>query len=138
MPLRITLEPPAATTEDLEMDRLLFDLEAVDGAIRKAATDRLVGMKPNQHRAVVAKKLAEQLSVVEPYAREPLIRELSVWATAAEVPSLIQLLDSPEIHIRNVTLDALGKPRHQRPSGRSCGASRNSKLAGIPSRRSRH
>jgi hypothetical protein len=108
--------PPhaAAKTGDPGMDRLLFDLEAVDGAIRKAATDRLIGMKPNQHRAVVAKRLAEQLPVVEPFDREPLIRALGVWATAAEVPTLIQLLDSPEIHIRNVTLDALGKLRDGR------------------------
>jgi S1-C subfamily serine protease len=104
----------AATTGDPAMDRLLLDLEAVDGAIRKAATDRLIGMKPNQHRAVVARKLAEQLPVVEPFDREPLIRALGVWATAAEVPTLIQLLDSPETHIRNVTLDALGKLRDER------------------------
>jgi HEAT repeat protein len=30
------------------------------------------------------------------------------------VPALIQLLDGPEIHIRNVTLDALGKLRDER------------------------
>jgi hypothetical protein len=101
-------------TGDPEMDRLLEDLEAVDGAIRKAAADRLAAMKPNQHRAVIAHKLAAQLPVVEPFDREPLIRALAVWATAAEVPVLIQLLDSPEIHIRNVTLDALAKLRDER------------------------
>jgi HEAT repeat protein len=96
------------------MDRLLFDLEAVDGAIRKAALDRLIAMKPNQHRAVVARKLAEQLQFAEQWEREPFIRALGVWATAAEIPMLIQWLDNPDIHTRNMTLDALAKLRDER------------------------
>jgi HEAT repeat protein len=106
-------EPPA-TTGDPEMDRLLFDLEAVDWTIRKAALDRLIAMKPNQHRAVVARKLAEQLQLVEQWAREPFLRALGVWGTAEEVPLLIQWLDNPDTHTRNMTLDALAKLRDER------------------------
>jgi hypothetical protein len=106
-------QAPAATG-DRELDQLLTDLGAADGAVRKAAAERLTAMKPNPHRPLVAKTLAEELQLAEQFEREPLIRALGVWATAAEVPLLIQLLDNPDIHTRNMTLDALGKLRDER------------------------
>jgi hypothetical protein len=109
--------PPAAApvmTGDPELDQTLANLGAKDGAVRKAAADRLLGMKPNPHRPVVAKKIAENLQTAELWERTPLIRALGVWATPAEVPFLLQFLRDPDINTRNEVLDVLGKLRDER------------------------
>lgn len=110
----VPAEQVPVVTGDPELDRALANLEAKNDADRKAAADRLAGMTPNQHRRVVVQKIAEQLRTDQPFDREPLLRALGVWAAAAEVPILIELLDNKDILTRNLTLDALGKLRDER------------------------
>lgn len=106
-------EPPALTG-DREMDQLLADLGGKNGGARDAAAKRLAARKPNQHRSIVAAKLAEVVPTSELWLRTPLIRALGVWGTAKEVPVLLDLLDDKDINTRNETLDALAKTRDER------------------------
>jgi HEAT repeat protein len=110
----VPVDQVPVVTGDRELDRALANLGAKSDAVRKAAADRLAGMTPNHHRPAVVRKIAEQLESSEVFDRSPLLRALGVWVTTAEVPLLIQLLDSKHTATRNGALDALGKLRDER------------------------
>ncbi|HEY7313963.1 MAG TPA: HEAT repeat domain-containing protein [Gemmataceae bacterium] len=106
-------EPPPVTG-DRETDRLLARLGGKNGGASQDAATQLAKMQPNQHRSLVAGKLAEALQTAEIHNRAPLIRALGVWGTAKEVPVLIHFLDDAEINTRHEVLQALGKLRDER------------------------
>jgi hypothetical protein len=77
-------------TGDPEIDRALADLaDERQPAHRGRGADRLAQMPPNQHRAVVAQKLAEVMTGANPFGRGEAARALKVWATPNEVPALV-------------------------------------------------
>jgi HEAT repeat protein len=106
--------PPPKVTGDEAIDRALQDLSAADRKNFVPAAQALSKMAPNQHRAVVAQKLAEQLPKSEPGNRTPLLRALGVWGTANEVPALLLMLNEKDGNTKNETMQALGKLRDGR------------------------
>ena len=105
---------PLPLTGDRETDRLLAMLGGKNGGASHDAAMRLAKMQPNQHRPLVAGKLAEVLQTAELWRRTSLLRALGVWGTAKEVPILIHFLDDADINTRNEVLQALGKMRDKR------------------------
>jgi hypothetical protein len=98
-------------TGDTEIDRALADLGA-DFPAWQRATDKLSGMQPNQHRAVVAQKLAAQADSPDRSKRQAVLKALAVWATSSEVPVLIKALDDDLA--RHDVLNAIGKLKDER------------------------
>ncbi len=97
------------------MDRSLADLgNNKNGDAQRKAAERLAALRPDRHRPLVAKKLAESALAVELYNRTALIRALGTWATAAEVPALLELLSDKDVNTRNEVLRVIGKLRDER------------------------
>jgi hypothetical protein len=101
--------PPAKVTGDETLDKLLADLTSKDDFLRRKAADALDAMPPNQHRAAVAGYLAKLSQSPTDSERRTAVPLLATWATAKEVPILIQLLGDKEIYIRNRVLKNIGK-----------------------------
>jgi hypothetical protein len=106
--------PPPRVTGDAALDQALADLGHRDGSVARAAAQRLADTTLNEHRPVVAKKLAEQLRTAEVYRRAAFIQALGVLATADEVPALIEMLSAEDINTRHEALKVLGKLRDER------------------------
>jgi hypothetical protein len=81
-------------TGDRDIDLALADLaDEKQPANRGRGADRLAQMKPNQHRSVVARKLAEVAAGDNPFGQGEAIRALKTWATVAEIPVLIAFFE---------------------------------------------
>jgi hypothetical protein len=109
--------PAQALTGDPALDQILADLGDKDRRTFQSATKALADIKPNQHQAVVAKKLAEVVLTTPVYNRTPLLQVLQKWATPNELPALLHLLGENDINTRNETLQVLGKLRDERSVG---------------------
>jgi hypothetical protein len=105
-------KPIPELTANPRLNAILADLD--DRPTCKAACEKLAAMEPNRYQSVVARKLAERLAASELWLRTPLCRALAVWATPEQVPTLITMLDDPDINTRNEVLDVLGKLRDPR------------------------
>jgi hypothetical protein len=106
-------EPPAVTG-DRDTDRSLARIGGKNGDLLRTAADQLAGMQPNQHRAVVAKKLADAVSTADAVNRPPLLKALGTWGTAAEVPVIVRFMGEGDTNTRNAALQAAGKVRDER------------------------
>ncbi len=106
---------PAALTGDPAVDAALSALAGVDYAAAQNAAEFFVNTPPNQHRAAVAKQLAEMALNPKLIRRMEIARALGAWATPAEVPALIQIAtDKGNPFSRKEAIDALGKLRDER------------------------
>jgi predicted Zn finger-like uncharacterized protein len=89
------LEVPRITG-DPEIDRLLAGLDDESHPWNRIrAANHLAQMKPNEHRAAVAHKLAEVATGANEFGRGEAIKALAVWATANELPDLLRLFRQP-------------------------------------------
>jgi hypothetical protein len=78
-------------TGDPVIDQALADLQNEQQPWKRGqAADRLAQMKPNEHRAVVAQRLADVAVGTNEFGRGEAARALAVWATPAQVPALIR------------------------------------------------
>jgi HEAT repeat protein len=105
---------PLKQTGDAALDQTLADLAGADSKRFKAATDRLLGMAPNEHRAIVAQHLVQHLAEAPVYNRTVLVQVLGRWGTAEEVPALLPLLADANYNLRNETLKTLGSLKDER------------------------
>ncbi len=85
--------PPPKVVEkvsgDSQLDKLLFDLE--DPGKSQGAANKLAGMKPDEHQAEVAARLAKLTTAdTNNFVRKAAIKALGVWATPMEVPALVR------------------------------------------------
>jgi HEAT repeat protein len=72
----------------------------------------LMNTPPNQHRAVVAKRLVELAKQRGQHNRGPVLRALGTWGTVDEVPFLAEIaLGKNDPFGRKDAIDALGKLR---------------------------
>jgi hypothetical protein len=106
-------EPPVVTG-DRETDRLLAGVADSNGHVLRTAADQLAGMRPNQHRAVVAKKLTEAIEAAQDANRPSLLRALGIWATDKEIPVLVRFISEGDTSSRNEALKAVAPLRDRR------------------------
>jgi hypothetical protein len=99
-------QPPPRVTGDTAIDKALADLG--DKQKQSAGLTSLAKMQPNeQHRTVVAAKVAALADTSDVYTRQCAIQALDVWASPKEVPILNNALNDPAIYTRQVALKAL-------------------------------
>lgn len=96
-------------TGNAELDKALADIDSNNEGRMRTGAAMLNGMQPNEHRALVAKKLAAQVAGAKTHLRPPLIRALGVWSSTEDVPMLLRLLQDSDTSTRNEVLDVLGK-----------------------------
>jgi hypothetical protein len=108
-------QPPARLTGDAELDNALADLEANDFFKRDRAADKLARTQPNEHRPMVAEKLAQLAQGANADTAKVAVRPLATWATAKEVPLLIEFLKDKEKC--NLILRNIGKLKDERAAG---------------------
>jgi HEAT repeat protein len=104
---------PPAVTGDAVLDKALADLGGNNTVSWQVAADQLAKMQPNQHRAVIAQKLAERAGTPELFPRQSIICALGVWATPAEVPVLINALRDENGQVRSEAIKALAKTKDE-------------------------
>jgi hypothetical protein len=104
---------PPAVTGDAVLDKALADLSGNNSVAWQAAADQLSKMQPNQHRAVIAQKLAERAATPDLFPRQSIIRALGVWATPAEVPVLVNALRDENPLVRSEAITALAKTKDE-------------------------
>jgi hypothetical protein len=102
---------PPSVTGDAKLDKALADLAGDNSVAWQVAADQLAKMKPNQHRAIIAQKLAERATTPELFPRLSIIQALGVWATPLEVPVLIDALRDENIQARSEAFRSLAKTR---------------------------
>jgi HEAT repeat protein len=105
--------PPPAVTGDAVLDKALADLSGDNTVAWQVAADQLAKLQPNQHRAIIAQKLAERANVPDAIPRQSIIRALGVWATSKEVPVLIDALRDEHAPARQEAFRALAKTRDE-------------------------
>lgn len=78
-------------TGDRQIDVLLAQLGDEKQPINRMAAANTFGrMQPNEHRAVVAEKLAEVVVGANEFGRGEAARALIIWATPKQIPTLIR------------------------------------------------
>jgi hypothetical protein len=110
-------DPPAgpALTGDAQLDQLLADLDSGKPGVISQAANRLAKLAPNQHQAIVARKLGEQVPRADAFSKGPLVKAWAVWATVDEVPALIQFVDNKgDPFLRESVIAALGRLKDAR------------------------
>jgi hypothetical protein len=106
---------PPKVTGEAALDQALVDLEKGDSPVCQAAADKLAKLLPNQeHRALIAQKLAARATDTNASTRRSVIQALGVWGTANEVLTLIDCLNDPDFGNRRETLRIIGKFRDER------------------------
>ncbi|MSU76813.1 MAG: hypothetical protein EXS16_01835 [Gemmataceae bacterium] len=112
----IEIPPTAKLTGDATLDRILARLVYTDprGGPRGVLMELASMNIDNTHRPVVAKKLAEFLQTADRTDRAETIRVLTRWATPAEIPVLIPILQDKEITNRIVVLRGIGRLQDKR------------------------
>jgi hypothetical protein len=86
-----TPEPAAKISGDPTLDAALADLESKDRLVAEKAADVLIRIPPNEHQAVVMKKLTELAQTTKGFTHAPIVRALCAWAGADDVPVLIEI-----------------------------------------------
>src|SRR5262249_46665229 len=104
---------PPALTGDAVLDKALADLSGNNSVAWQAAADQLAKMQPNQHRAVIAQKLADRAGTPDLFPRQSIIRALGVWATPAELPVLINALRDENGLVRSEAIKSLAKTKDE-------------------------
>ena len=97
-----------------DIDHLLADLGSGNDNSCRVAAEKLAAMKPDEHQAAVAQKLAGLVNTPNPFTRGAVMQALGVWATPAEVPVLIQAINSNDRPTRRAALQNIGKLRDER------------------------
>lgn len=92
---------------DPQMARIMEDLANRNPEISRMAAQQLVRLRPDHHRATVARKLAEVMDSPDPWTRKTILDALAVWGTANEVPTLIKALGDEHLLIRQAACDGL-------------------------------
>jgi hypothetical protein len=106
---------PPAVTNDPVLDKALADLDSTDRFVIARAAEKLAKMQPDQHRAVVAQKLAALANSSDGFVpRSEVLRALGVWAGTNEVPVLIKCLTDRDPFAFKEACKALGKLRDER------------------------
>jgi hypothetical protein len=105
---------PPRVTGDPALDRALADLDGGDPDACLRAAEKLARMQPNQHREVVAQKLAARADLPQLFARRLVVEALGVWATPNEAPTLIKCLSHEDVPTRQAALKVIGKFRDER------------------------
>jgi hypothetical protein len=101
-------------TGDAGLDSLLADMDSKNPFVAEKAAKTLAAMQPNQHQATVAKGLAERTLRAGEIQRDSFILALGTWATPAEVPALIQIVNTNAISGLRPAFDALGRLKDER------------------------
>jgi hypothetical protein len=100
--------------DDATFKEIVLKLDNDDVFSRMDATRRLTTIKPNEQRGDVAQKLAKLTGAEDPFTRQGAVRALGVWATAKEVPALINTLDHSDVFTRREALKVVGRFRDER------------------------
>jgi DNA-directed RNA polymerase subunit RPC12/RpoP len=109
-PVVVSHVPPAPhVTGDSEIDRVLADLGNANPNACRVAAEKLATMKPDEHQAVVAQKLAGLADARDDATRNAVVQALGTWATPAEMPVLIRSLNHPNVPTRRAALQVIGK-----------------------------
>jgi HEAT repeat protein len=106
--------PVVRITGDAALDKLLAEMGDRNPAVFQAAAEKLAAMQPNEHRAVVAQKLAERANVQDVFVRRAAVKALATWATPSEVPALIGALRDEDPFTRQEALKGIGPFRDER------------------------
>jgi HEAT repeat protein len=106
-------QKPARNEADLGV--ILEDLRSADSGARQRAAERLAKTKPDEsRRAEVAEALAARLKDNHGGTHEAAARALVGWATTAQVPALLDVLDDDSGAVREAALEALGNLKDPR------------------------
>jgi HEAT repeat protein/PBS lyase HEAT-like repeat-containing protein len=103
--------PAPKVTGNPEIDDALADLGDINPFTTPPAAKRLAAMKPKEHRAVVAQRLAALADAGDPHIRRPVVHALAVWATPKEMPTLVKALQHTDVFTRREALKEIGKLR---------------------------
>jgi hypothetical protein len=102
-------------TGDAIIDQSLTDLESAQWIIAQEGARNRAKMPANQHRAIVAQKLAAQLNRPDPDTLLAVVQALNVWATPEEVPALANFIQERRLGAeRKAAFEVLVKLRDDR------------------------
>ncbi len=105
---------PPRITGDAALDKTLADINSNNPFVRQTALTSLAQMPPNEHRPLVAAKLAVLADSPDANTRQAVLPALGTWATPAEVPILIKTLNDPNPFVREEALKVVGPFKDER------------------------
>jgi hypothetical protein len=104
-------------TGNAAIDKALADIDSQDTQISRVAAENLAKMAPNEHRALVAKRLAAHVPHENVFTDKAMVSALAVWATPEEVPTLIGVVEAKKSLARDKAIESLGNLKDQRAVG---------------------
>jgi S1-C subfamily serine protease len=104
--------PPAGPTQDV--DSLIRDIRSDDPFRVRTALARLSMSDPGDRRDEVAALLAEKLAGSDLFAKTMAARGLAKWATAEQLPALLEAVQDDNSGVRGFLIEALGRVKDER------------------------